>query len=311
MRLWGRSQRGSDVAGLAIEPGRASLVTVSTPTAHQPTITAAASISLDEHAGRAEALAALVDAAGADGLKTHLVLDDTNYQLLLVEAPRVDPSELKSALRWRLKDLIDFHIDDAVFDVFSIPGQQNRPQGQSMMYAVAARTRAIAALVDDIDQTDLALSVIDIPELAIRNIARLDDADVRGLVTLHFGADSGLLTLTRQGDLYMSRRLGFGSTDPDLADGTAFEQVLLEIQRSMDYYSSHFSQPSPVAITILPGFDAAESLADWLSTQLDLRVGLFDTGPLLASGLAMDAEATASLMLALGAALRQNEEIRL
>src|SRR3954470_1581953 len=35
------------------------------------------------------------------------------YQLLQVEAPPVPAAELKSAIRWRLKDLLDYHLDDA------------------------------------------------------------------------------------------------------------------------------------------------------------------------------------------------------
>ena len=41
-----------------------------------------------------------------------------SYALLLVEAPDVPATELRAAIRWRVKDLIDFHIDDAVIDVF-------------------------------------------------------------------------------------------------------------------------------------------------------------------------------------------------
>jgi len=70
----------------------------------------------------------------------NLVLADTHYQLLLVEAPRVEPAELRAALRWKIKNLIDFHIDDVVIDVFEIPGQQDRPSGQAMMYVIAAST---------------------------------------------------------------------------------------------------------------------------------------------------------------------------
>src|ERR1044071_3667210 len=66
------------------------------------------------------------------------VLDPGGYRLLLVEAPDVPPDELRAAVRWRVKDLIDFHVDDAVIDVFEMPpharGGRNR-----MMYAATAK----------------------------------------------------------------------------------------------------------------------------------------------------------------------------
>ena len=51
-------------------------------------------------------------------------LDIGAYSLLFVEAPDVPSSELRAAIRWRVKDLIDFHIDDAVIDVFDVPNQR-------------------------------------------------------------------------------------------------------------------------------------------------------------------------------------------
>jgi len=49
------------------------------------------------------------------------LLKPGEYQLLLVEAPNVPKDELKSAIRWRIKDMIDYHIDDATVDVLDIP----------------------------------------------------------------------------------------------------------------------------------------------------------------------------------------------
>src|SRR5262245_27774166 len=43
-----------------------------------------------------------------------------DYQLVQVEAPEVQAAELRAAIRWRLRDVINFHIDDAVVDVFQI-----------------------------------------------------------------------------------------------------------------------------------------------------------------------------------------------
>ncbi|MEK6243607.1 MAG: agglutinin biogenesis protein MshI, partial [Pseudomonadota bacterium] len=56
-----------------------------------------------------------------DGYQCATLLRPGEYQLLLVEAPTVPPAELKSAMRWRVKDMIDYHVDDATLDVLDIP----------------------------------------------------------------------------------------------------------------------------------------------------------------------------------------------
>jgi MSHA biogenesis protein MshI len=43
------------------------------------------------------------------------------YQLLQVEAPNVPLAELKTAIRWRIKDLLDYHVNDATVDVLAVP----------------------------------------------------------------------------------------------------------------------------------------------------------------------------------------------
>jgi MSHA biogenesis protein MshI len=42
-----------------------------------------------------------------------------------VETPEVLPSEMRAAIRWRLKDAINFNVDEASVNVFEI--QANTP----------------------------------------------------------------------------------------------------------------------------------------------------------------------------------------
>ena len=70
------------------------------------------------------------------------LLDSSDYQLLMVEAPEVPSSELKAAIRWRIRDLIDFHIDDAVLDVFDAPPSGARGV-QEHLYTVVTRSALV------------------------------------------------------------------------------------------------------------------------------------------------------------------------
>src|SRR5690606_14958471 len=76
------------------------------------------------------------------------VMDAGSYNLLLVEAPDVQPAELRAAIRWKIKDMIDFHLDDAVIDVFEVPDQKAAGRNQ-MMYAVVARASKVKQRIDD------------------------------------------------------------------------------------------------------------------------------------------------------------------
>ncbi len=231
------------------------------------------------------------------------VMDPSSYSLLLVEAPDVEPAELRAALRWRIKDLIDFHIDDTVIDVFDLPG--DTPRGRArMMYVVAARAPAVRARVDILDASHLRLSAIDIPELALRNVAALLPEDVGGVALLHLCEGRGLIVITHQSSLYLARAIEF---DPDPGDGgeRARETFTLEIQRSLDYYESHFGQPPVQGVVLSQGAERDAGLEEHLRRNLPVAVKALDLEGVLECADPPSAAVIARCLPAIGAALRQ------
>ncbi|HUT40683.1 MAG TPA: hypothetical protein VM011_05015, partial [Gammaproteobacteria bacterium] len=78
------------------------------------------------------------------------LLDIGDYQLLVVDAPEVPPQELRAAVRWQIQELIDFHIDDAVLDVFDAP--PGGPAGtRKQMYVVVARAATVKQRIDQLE----------------------------------------------------------------------------------------------------------------------------------------------------------------
>lgn len=253
-----------------------------------------------------------------------------DYQLLLVEAPRVDPSELRAAVRWRVKDLIDYHIDDAVIDVFEIPGQRQNAQGQVMMYAVVARQSAVRQRIDALERAELKLEVIDIPEMALRNIAAQAPEDQAGCVLLQLGEQHGLITVTRQQNLFLARRIEVGAAklreqpnaDKPLADPAdpygdpldmmldrLIDSIVLEIQRSIDYYDRHFGQPTLAGVLVAPPGPGLAGIESRLKRQLGLPVRRLDLNQLLDCAKPLDETQQARCLMAIGTALRHEETV--
>lgn len=298
--------RGRALTGVYIEPRGAALAAVEHDRGRKPRVVEVDWASANTDAG-GEAVRALAQRSTFSREPTSLVLGEGEYQLLLVEAPRVEPSELKAAMRWRVKDLIDFHIDDAVIDVFEIPGQENRPRGQAMMYAVVARARHVRERIDLIEDSEMQLEIIDISEMALRNLAALLEEDVRGVATLYLTPRYGMITLTRQGYLYLSRRLETGTEALALGETETLDQIVLEVQRSLDYYDSHFAQPPLGQLTVLPGFEGHDRLVQWLDENLGVDVTSFDPTRHLDCRAEFHAEGQGPQLLAIGGALRQEE----
>jgi MSHA biogenesis protein MshI len=242
------------------------------------------------------------------------LLGGRDYQLLAVEAPNVQADELKAAVRWRLKDMLDFHIDDATVDVLDIPADKNASVRVNQMFAVAARNAVIEARQALFTAAKVELSVIDIPEAAQRNISALLEPEGRGLAMLSFNGDGGLLTVSFNGELYLSRRIEVNleqvqETDPDRRN-QYFDKITLELQRSLDHFDRqfHFVTVSKLMLAPLP----KSSLHDYLSSNLYMPVDMLDLANVfdLSKVAELNAvEAQQRHFLTLGAALRLEETV--
>ncbi|MDD9895697.1 MAG: hypothetical protein OXU24_07920 [Gammaproteobacteria bacterium] len=136
-------------------------------------------IPLESEKEAGKALNKLVKDLGLEGTQCSYVLNPKDYNLHLVEAPNVEPEELKQAVRWKIKDLLDMKVEDAAINVFQVPEDAYR--GREMVYVVAALKTRIQNIVKLISESGLELAVIDIPELVMKNIAsRFIDDDGKG-----------------------------------------------------------------------------------------------------------------------------------
>jgi MSHA biogenesis protein MshI len=258
-------------------------------------------------AGGADAAAAAIRAAGLPRMPISTVLRPEDYQLALIEAPDVPPAELRAAMRWRLKETIDFRVEDAIIDVFDVPDQNRGGHGR-MMYAVAARRGAVdrhAAALAGIADFD----VVDVPELCLRNLASLLPTAAAGVALLHLGETTANIVLVRGKTFYFARQMDLQAT-LHIAPGSGGERldaasVVLELQRSLDYYERHFDQPPITRIAVSPAGSRAAGLAQDLGSETGFEVTTLDLNVLLSCTAPVDPAGQAACLLAVGAALRE------
>jgi MSHA biogenesis protein MshI len=212
------------------------------------------------------------------------LLRPDQYQILLVEAPAVKPDELKAAVRWRIKDMLDYHVDDATIDVLDLPVPPGAAQRTHYMYTVAARNDTIRATIERFAAAGMPLAVIDIPDTAQRNLAARLETDQRAVVALTFDGHGGLITVNFRGELYLSRRLDITAAQLAEASGEArtrvLDRVLVETQRSLDHCERTypFFALGRVLLGPLPGDGG---LREHLAANLYLPVDALELGELV------------------------------
>lgn len=231
-------------------------------------------------AKRDPVLRALVTERAWVGVDASLVLPMDQYQVFQLERPEgVDESELGDALKWKLKDFLDFSPSDAVCDVFPFPEDASRGRGD-LVNVVAARKSLVSELVALLEACDLTLVSIDIAELALRNLVSRIDPDHRGAAVVHMRERFGQMVVCKGDTLYLSRRLDV--TTDDLRDAalqeSAVQSLALEMQRSLDYYESQLGQVPPQVIRLVAR-DNVMPLSSMLASYVAANVETLDWAP--------------------------------
>jgi MSHA biogenesis protein MshI len=106
------------------------------------------------------------------------------------------------------------------------------------MYAVATPNEVVQKRISLFEDARVSLRVIDIPEMAQRNVAALFESKEKATAMLAFSPWGGMLTISFHGELLLTRRLEVTSVQLSQREhGDHYrERVAIEITRSLDIY---------------------------------------------------------------------------
>lgn len=239
-----------------------------------------------------------------------LVAGFDQYQLLLVEAPDVPEEERRSAIRWRVKDLTPYAPEDLVIDV--MPVAEEAAKRERLLHVVVGSRTRIEASVEAVAQHGPKISVVDIPELALRNVLMHIDTGGQGLAALYLAVDRAIIIVTCDDRLLLARSIEIGFDRLSGADDDEraryFERITLEIQRSIDHCDGHFPEVALGRLALFPQRVEVPGLEAFLEQNLELALQPVDLNDIFSPDEPIDTALQADAMLAVGAALRREGE---
>lgn len=238
------------------------------------------------------------------------VLSSQYYKLLLTDKPKVPDNELVAALRWQVKDMIDKPIDETTFEVFSAPITADNSIPEPA-YILAADNIAIQQRADLMAEAKINLHSIDIHEMALRNLIMLLPDAGQPTVLLWLDKEYGTLIIVRDAAIYMCRSIpiGLNSFSTEMNNEQENDSLMLEIQRSLDFYESRY-QSAPIRnIYLAPGItDCAPSLAASIQQTLGIESQVFNLDDYIEyHSESMPDHWQATHFIGIGAALRREE----
>ena len=243
----------------------------------------------------------------------HLLLTSEHYRIVNIEAPVVPDNEMKEAIRWKLNDLIDFPADQAEIDFFGLPPSKN-VSAAKMLSAVASDDAVLRTLIEPFLASELDINVINIQEMALRNLAVLLPENDRGIALLHLQKHSGMIVIQKDGIIYLSRKLNTGfeqlelSSDEGESDSSPSSHLYnlgLEIQRSLDYVESFYGLPPISGIAVIPMDRNTHELLNFLNSNQGLTARIMDISTILELDFLLNDSTQSQCAPVIGATLRQ------
>jgi len=242
--------------------------------------------------------------------KVTLVLGIDEHKTHKLARPSVEKSELKQSVKYLLKDRLVHGTEKAVIDIVDYP---TGCQLDDQIMVVESSREIIANYVDIVSSLGFELDAIDISELLLGEILQSYPGIDKGLV-LVLDHEQGISLLIYRGDsLYLIKRLS-GLTDfiaclPSEGNMMMADTLLLEIQRTLDYYDAQMRQPPLAGILLSPSFADISPLAEYLNKNLATQVECLDINELLDLPAALSPAMQQDCLTACAAAFRREPQL--
>lgn len=213
-----------------------------------------------------------VNTRGLRKALVNLVLPHNAFDLVQLERPEVAETEINAAIRWKLKDSVDYPVSEAIVDTFAVP--DGRQTGSARVYVTCVPQTRLKGYINLLQDVGLEARNISIAPLALRNLAQyaLNTEEAVGFV--HITQEDAALYICRREVFYLSRTLNISqaqlATEDASEQAALSEQLALDIQRTLDYYDTYFGH-APIRQL---WFETSPQNPTWLADQVGATLGL-------------------------------------
>ena len=119
------------------------------------------------------------------------------------------------------------------------------------------------------------LDALDVHELVPSNLHAVQHSAEKSLALLTLNSGNGLLSVYHDTDLYVSRDFMIGIDQLETAsaeDESVFDALLLELQRSLDYFESFYDIGAVTDLRIFPQLKITEKMAMYLQNLTNFDI---------------------------------------
>jgi len=206
-----------------------------------------------------------------------IVLSGHSYKFLLAEAPNAPLESLRHIMPNKIKDSLPWKLSEVTADVLQLPQDAFKGRKNSV-YVAVAQTELIDNYVRLLMGVGIQPDNVTTVELGLRAYWPLINPEPKKSIgIMRITESGGVIVMMCDGDIYLARRIVIdlnSLNEEGVNRQDVFDQVVLEIQRSVEFYESQLGKGSVSKVVMLPppldlgvGFDYIEQN---ISTDIEI-----------------------------------------
>ncbi|MBI1820145.1 MAG: type IV pilus assembly protein PilM [Nitrospirae bacterium] len=222
-----------------------------------------------------------------------------------LKLPEMPQNEVEEAIKWEAQKLMTEPLETKVIDYAVL--QKNEESGKVVLHLilVAVDKSDISEELNNIGRAGIYPRLMDVNPLALLKVVELNHSPEKDhdLIFMDIGSAKMEINICREGVLRFTRQIKHGGNDISRAmmaketisfdeaenikkkDGLnhsefksvikeEMDRMVLEVQRSMDYYRTQFRDPLFQKIILMGGTPLMAGFRDYFETHFDLPVVL-------------------------------------
>ncbi|MBX7149272.1 pilus assembly protein PilM [bacterium] len=210
-------------------------------------------------------------------LNAAVSIEDKSLKIRKLELPKMPDADLKEAVKWKMRDVVEGNIEDFVVRSSIVSG--NEPDSKKLTlvgYAIkkASVTHAMKHL------SDAGLRPVFVEPSAVSLASSIDNfypSDDMWLAGLDLGYSKSTMIIIGRGKYYFSRPLPGISIQNSEQDAENFNPKLAaEIQNTLDTFAVTFQVEQINQMFLSGGGSNRDGLLDYLTKNLGLKSTLLD-----------------------------------
>lgn len=212
------------------------------------------------------------------GLPTAACINDPSLKIRKVELPPMPESDLKDALRWKMRDAVEGAIEDYTVAHSILEESIMAGAKKQILVGYAIKRQSIFEWMGRLTKLGLKPKILEPAVISLAScIEKIYPSEDNWIAGIDLGAYKCMLVIVGRGKFYFSRPLSGIQLSEARSDLNGFMQKLAaEIQNSIDTFSVIFQVEKINRILLSGGGAVLPGLSEYLTKNLGVETGILN-----------------------------------